>query len=192
MLDGHTINGLHAEPQLARVQHRQCGRYWAVIRTHPQAERWACDNLARRGFNAYLPLTVVRVRDRHTPSIRNVVEQPLFTRYAFVTIDGHWTPIRYCPGVAALLMTDGKPNAVAKGAVEALQATNELRRHLPAPNAQWAPGTPCGLANGLPLSGLPAVVTELRGHQVNVAIMFLGQLRHIRVHASQLVPRAEP
>ena len=194
LLDGTVTNDLQSDTQLARVQHHQChcnSTGWAVAHTHPQAEHWAETNLTSRGYLVYLPRHIVRIRDRATPSMLSLAERPLFRGYLFVLHDraASWRPIYETPGVHSLIRQGNQLQYARNGDIQALQAGDELRRHLPAPNAQWAPGVPCSLAAGLPLSGLPAVVTEVRGRQVAIAVMFLGQLRRVTVHASQLVPR---
>jgi hypothetical protein len=88
-----------------------CGRYqppthgWIVVATHPQAERWARDNLVRLGYRCYLPLYATRVRDRTVRTVWRPIERPLFTGYVFTAFSDAdpWTPVRYCPGVRAIL-----------------------------------------------------------------------------------------
>src|SRR5215469_2871571 len=71
---------------------RPRGSYWAVVQTHPQAERWAETNLRRQGYPTLLPLMRVRRRDRVLRSLFHTVEVPLFPGYCFVTVTSHWTP----------------------------------------------------------------------------------------------------
>src|SRR5215472_15089443 len=123
--------------------------HWAVVATHPQAERWAAANLNRIGYETYLPLYAARVRDRVLRTLTRLVHRPLFPGYLFVAIDGPWTPIRYAPGVRELLMDDGRPSICPRASVEALQAHDELRRTSTPPGAAWPPGTPCSLATGV-------------------------------------------
>jgi hypothetical protein len=51
---------------------------WAVITTHPQAERWACANLARRGYACFVPTFIARRRDPVLRTLTRLVEVPLF------------------------------------------------------------------------------------------------------------------
>ena len=107
---------------------------WAVVHTHPQAERWAAAGLERAGYRTY-PLYAARVRDRATPTIRHVVECVLFPRYVFLALapGEPWAPARYTPGVAGLLMNDGHPAMALEADMRALQATEALRRTLDPP-----------------------------------------------------------
>jgi transcription antitermination factor NusG len=165
-----------------------CGRYWAVVHTHPQAERWACSNLQRRGYRCFLPLCLVRRRDRATPSLWHTAEVPLFPRYAFVEVSGPWTPIRYCQGVHDLLMTDGYPGIVAKAEILALQAVVADRAMMGAEAPQWAPGAPVALLAGA-LRGHPAVVLDTHGEHATLAVLLFGALRQVVAPVAWLVER---
>ena len=108
------------------------GPRWFVVSTYPQAERRALDHLQQQGYQAYLPLCTIRRRDRVLRTLFHPVEAPLFPSYAFVSFDPQhdpWRPIVNTLGVYALLRRpDGIPNPVARGAVEALRAAQELLR----------------------------------------------------------------
>ena len=166
------------EPQA----HGQGTAAWVVAQTHPQAERWASTELARRGYRTYLPLLAVQRRDRATHRMMHTVLVPLFPGYLFVDLSpaDPWSPVRNAPGVAALLMMGGRPNQVPKGLVEAIQAGDESRRSVNAPASNWAPGTPCKLVAGA-FDGHDAVVTKLLARGVRVAVLCFGALQEITV-----------
>lgn len=167
------------------------GRRWACVYTHPQAERWANQNLTARGYQTYLPLHAVRVRDRVTPTITHVSVRPLFSRYLFVRFDHlteSWSPIRDTPGVVGLLHTGTHVHYANPGAVERLQATEEQRQIPHEDAAAWAPGTPCFLVAG-PFTGRPAVVVDT--HPLRIALVMLGGLREMHVTPDAIVPRNE-
>ena len=194
-LDAHAMTAVDTDSRSQRVDQR-CGRYpgWAVIHTHPQAERWACDGLNRAGYRTFLPLYAAKRRDPVLRTMTRLVELPLFTSYAFVLLGQHdpWVPIRYTPGVHSLLMSGGQPNIAARASIEALEASQELRRSIAPPNASWAPGMPCSPAVGSPFAGHHAVVTEiLPGNRARIAIMMFGELRQVSVDVSSLVARDE-
>jgi hypothetical protein len=110
---------------LSPADHTGCGsRYdavWAVAQTHPQAERWALQNLTRQGYAAYLPLTVAFRRDRATPTLRHRVSVPLWAGYLFVQPGTHWAPICSTHGVSRLLMAGPQPHMLANALVEAVR-----------------------------------------------------------------------
>jgi transcription antitermination factor NusG len=123
-----------------------CGRNqgWAVVHTHPQAERWAAANITRLGYRTFLPMFATLVRDPVLHTRTRTAMRPLFPRYAFVWLeDGTpWVPVRYAPGVSDLLMTDGKPAYAPGAAIEALEATEASRRITPTPSPVWGLALP--------------------------------------------------
>ena len=165
---------------------------WTVIHTHPQAELWAVANCTRSGYHCYLPTFIAQIPDRVVKTMHHNVERPLFTSYAFIALaDGEpWSPIIYAGGVHKLLMMDGKPAYAPTASVEALQATEALRRTLTPPNALWSPGAPCRLSSG-PFHGADAVIEAIHADKQNaqVAVMMFGALRSVTVPISYLAAR---
>jgi len=164
---------------------------WFVVATYPQAERHAAHSLAHRGYRPYLPLVTVIRRDRVTRTMTRPVQIPLFPAYCFVRLDlrDPWYPVRYAPGVYKLLLdAEGWPQPVARGAVEALEATELVRAIPPAANASWAPGMPCRAATS-PLRDLDAVVTQVHGNNATISLIMLGQMRQLTVPVACLVAR---
>jgi transcription antitermination factor NusG len=92
---------------------------WTAARLKPQRESLALTMLAFRGFETYRPCIQERrtVRGRRT-----LVTSALFPLYAFIAIEAAWYDIRYCPGVACLLMGGDKPVRVPDRDIEALRA----------------------------------------------------------------------
>jgi transcription antitermination factor NusG len=162
----------------------RCGSYWAVVQTHPQAERWARDNLDRQGYATFLPMCWSLRPDRVTPSLKHRIQRPLFGNYLFVTVDAHWAPIQHTRGVLRLLMAGHKPGMVPEAAVSALQAFQDL----PAPPTPWEPGTPCSLTTG-PLRGHDAVVLSVHRDTARLSVMILGGLRQVQAPVAWLVER---
>jgi transcriptional antiterminator RfaH len=169
------------------------GPRWFVVSTYPQAERRALDHLQQQGYQAYLPLCTIRRRDRVLRTLFHPVEVPLFPSYAFVSFDPQhdpWRPIVNTLGVYALLRRpDGIPNPVARGAVEALQALDALRRSIAPLGASWASGMPCSPAAGTPFAGHPAVVVSVTGQRAIIAMLLFGELRQVSVDVNNLVAR---
>ena len=166
------------------------GPAWFVVQSHHQAERWACANLQRRGYRTFLPLVAVRRRDRVIRSLYHTVEVPLFSPYLFIHFDARsgWTPIWNTPGVARLLMADGKPAPCPERAVEAIQAGEGLRRTLTPAEPLWRPGAACKLVHG-PFQGGDAVVTAVHNDRALVALLMLGHLREVQVSLDCLAAR---
>jgi len=183
MLDADAIYSHDdAAPRAARPP--ECGRIaWAVVHTHPQAERWAHTNITRVGYEAYLPLAMVRRRDPVIHSRWHEVLAPLFSRYLFVRLGASdpWTPIRYAPGVRSLLLAqDSRPATVPASDVEALQATEAARQHIRPPATRYAPGHALRFTAG-PFSGIDCVVARTHHAQAVVACIVMSALRNVTV-----------
>ena len=135
-LDASVMAAVDTASRSQRVDER-CGSRWGVVHTHPQAERWAAQNLQRQGYAAYLPIHTVRIRDRALPTLTRPVERPLFTSYLFVAVPlTLWGPIRHTLGVRSLLMSGEKPYLLPEAVVE--RATGRVR-HFAAPSHRQEP-----------------------------------------------------
>lgn len=171
---------------LATVTHAVL-RHWCVAHTEPGAERYANDNLTRTGYVTYLPLIAVQRRDRVVRSLTHTVTIPLFARYLFVANDNPslWRPIRETPGVQSVISSNGRAHHARAGAVEALQAGEHTRRVLTARRTVPAVGDAVAVRYGI-VAGYRGVVTSVRGDAVSVALLFLGELRDIRLPCDAL------
>ena len=197
-LDAQPLTRLDAHPQdvvpAPTSAPMPCSRIqdgWIVVHCYAQAERWADQELTRRGYTSYLPMMTVRRRDRAIRSLWHNVRTPLFPRYLFVAFPGNWTPIRYCPGVYRLVSAAGKPNMATEAQIRAVQAAEAAFRCRGAETTQWRPGTPCALARGYAMEGLPAVVLSTSHDHASIAVMFLGALRQISVPLDALTARQD-
>ena len=91
----------------------------------------------RKGYNAFLPTSPVRVkvRDGKKGPEFTTVPKPMFFQFLFVEFDvdhDPWEAIRYADGVKRLLMSAaGRPIPVPKGFVEGLIETAPERLNLP-------------------------------------------------------------
>jgi transcription antitermination factor NusG len=164
---------------------------WCVARTKPSAESWALTNLTLRGHSVYLPLCTVRRRDR-LRSLTRTVQVPLFRSYLFVEHGpgSSWRSIHTAPGVSNLITVAGRLEYAAPGAVEALQATEQLRRSIDTLASLRRPGAACRLLDG-PFHGHDAVVNEIDGDNAVVNVMMFGELRSVTVPLESLGPRED-
>ena len=100
---------------------------WYVAQTHAQAEAKALLNLARQGFQSYLPQYVKR--RRHARRVE-WVKAPLFPRYLFVRFDRdvvRWRAILSTAGVSWLICNQDKPAPVPEGVVEDIRVREDER-----------------------------------------------------------------
>jgi transcription antitermination factor NusG len=167
------------------------GIRWTVAQTHPKAEPIASVGLRLAGYRTYLP-RYARRRGGNGPRRADIVHSPLFSGYVFVALapGQGWVAARYTRGVHRLCMAGDHPTYVAAGAVEALQAGDAVRQHLPPADSVWRPGAPCRL-NGGSLAGLDAVVATIAGEVAVVHVLMLGELRAVTVDAASLCERRD-
>ena len=101
---------------------------WYVIHTKPRQEQRALENLARQGYNCYLPLFAT---EKMQLGAIKVVQEPLFSRYLFICLDTHlsgksWTPIRSTQGVSRLVTFGGEPARIDSELIDALRSQANL------------------------------------------------------------------
>lgn len=98
---------------------------WYLVYSKPRQEDLALENLARQGYEAYLP----RIRNRRRRLGRYVsLVEPMFPRYLFLHLSDetdNWGPIRSTIGVANLVRFGELPARVPETLVEALRARDD-------------------------------------------------------------------
>jgi len=183
-LDASVMAAVDTDSRSQRVEER-CGSRWGVVHTHPQAERWAAQNLQRQGYAAYLPTHTVRIRDRTIPTLTRPVERPLFTSYLFVAVPlTLWGPIRHTLGVKRLLMSGDRPSIVATALLDVLRAAEGVRR---APGASWAPGSVLEVSRGSFSGHRGTLLRLLTKDRAVVMLLLFGELRQVEVPIADLV-----
>jgi transcription antitermination factor NusG len=85
--------------------------YWAAVRSLPQRERLATEQLGLRGYETFLPLVATKR-----------ASAPLFTSYFFCRIVEQWRAINSCFGVLALVRVGDCPCRIPDYEIEALKA----------------------------------------------------------------------
>lgn len=95
---------------------------WYAALTRPNSEALALQNLARQGYQVYLPRCRVWISHARR---RQAVLRPLFPRYLFVGLDRalmRWRPILSTLGVSDLVRSGEWPLPVPDPVVAALKA----------------------------------------------------------------------
>lgn len=85
--------------------------YWAVVRSLPQRERFASEQLGLRGYETFLPL----IETRRTTA-------PLFASYLFCRIVEQWRSINFCFGVMGVVRVGDCPSKMPDAEIDALKA----------------------------------------------------------------------
>ena len=97
-------------------------KQWYAVHTHAHGETRAYENLARQGFQSWLPKYLKR--RRHAGREEHVL-RPLFPRYLFVRVDltaEQWRPILSTRGVASLVGDAEGPHPLDDEVIVALQS----------------------------------------------------------------------
>lgn len=164
---------------------------WYAVCCKPRQEAVAEENLARQGYQVYLPRISVRKRQRD--HWRTTIEA-LFPRYAFVRLDlmhQNSTPIRSTRGAVGLVRFGGQPAVVPDQVVMALQAREEVDSGLHASELlRFERGEPIRMVEG-PLTGIEGVFSEPDGDlRVIVMLELLGKANAIKVSRDWIVRAA--
>jgi transcriptional antiterminator RfaH len=85
----------------------QASDNWVVARTKPSRERWAAENVARQGYEYYLPCIASQSRVNGRLSEARAV--PLFASYLFIHAPDRWHSLLGTFGIASVLMAGPKP-----------------------------------------------------------------------------------
>ena len=190
MLDAASAQCVATQPGDTRCGSRPATR-WGVVQTHPQAERWARDNLQRQGYPVWWLTRTVTRRDPATRTMSRSVDVPLFSSYLFVAVPlSHWAPIAHSRGVNRLMMAGPNPYILPDGAVSALRGVEALAATRLPKGPHWASGDAVAPRVG-PFSGLPGVVLSTEEETAVVGILFLGQLREVRYPFDALATRED-
>jgi transcriptional antiterminator RfaH len=157
---------------------------WYLIHTKPQQEQVAFVNLARQGYNCYLPK--MRVQKLRRKQVEWVYE-PMFRRYLFIELDSSdsgksWIPIRSTLGVRQMVYFGSRPASVDQGLIDLLRSREELRPQTPL----FAPGDPVKIVDG-PLAGIDAVFQLTDADQRAIVLLeIINRLVTVRVETSSL------
>lgn len=126
---------------------------WLVVHTKPRLEVEAHAQLARQGFEAYLPLLKVESVKRGKFDEREV---PLFPRYLFVRMPDlslqSWAPIRYTRGVNRLVSFGPEPARMDDAVIDWLKSHETGQSVQPL----FAPGQAVKVTQG-PFAGLEGI-----------------------------------
>ena len=104
-------------------------RRWFAARSKPKQEELALVNLARQGFDAFLP----RVRRPPSPKAKRspkLALGPLFPGYVFVALDvgrERWRAVNSTLGILHLVRFGETPAALPEGLVERMRALSNAQ-----------------------------------------------------------------
>ncbi len=129
---------------------------WFLVCSKPRQEAVALTNLARQGYESYLPLFATEKLVRRKPT---VVQEPMFARYLFVRLDTSgqgpsWSPIRSTVGVSELVCFGSRPARVDTSLIATLRE-REMAQQAD-PDALFTAGDSVRITKGA-FAGLEAI-----------------------------------
>jgi len=151
-------------------------RRWYLIHTKPLAEPAAKANLARQGYESYLPRLVEIVRRQNAYR-----EQagPLFPRYLFLRLDEgvqSLAPVRSTIGVATVVRFGSNYAVVPDRIIADLRAREDRISglHTLTRSPSLERGTPVRIAEG-PFGGIAGIFERTQGRErVTILLRLLG------------------
>ncbi|MGH7476958.1 MAG: transcription termination/antitermination protein NusG [Longimicrobiales bacterium] len=166
---------------------------WYACYTRARAEKKTAEVLARRGFEAYLPLVA---RERQWQDRRKVVEFPAFPSYVFLRFRlTELHEVIRTPGVSTVVRVRGYPTPIADEEVEnirrfvqALPASGVVADSRPfLAEGQWV-----RVREG-PLEGVKGVIAERRSRtRFLVGLSTIGQGLEVDMDGRVLEPIRGP
>ena len=142
---------------------------WAVIRTKPNCERLAIDNLKRQDFTYYQPLILEkRIKKQKLVS----VEVPLFPCYLFVQIGSQWRSLNYTYGVASVVSVGSVPAILSDDIIQGLRK-REHNGYIQLPKAKlFQVGDTVSIKDG-PFQGQKGLVERMNGSERQKVLLAL-------------------
>lgn len=162
--------------------------HWYACYTRARHEKRVDEQLARRGFETYVPLLA---QERQWSDRRKVVELPLFPGYVFSRFTlAEIHQVLMVPGVATVIRHSGHPSPIRDSDLEnvrrfvaALSETGQIPEPRP-----LEPGQAVRVMHG-PFEGVEGVVVERRGRRrVLVGLATIGQGMEIDIDGRSLQP----
>ncbi|MBI3899073.1 MAG: transcription/translation regulatory transformer protein RfaH [Gammaproteobacteria bacterium] len=150
-------------------------RAWYLLYAKPHQEAVAQVNLARQGYETYLPL-IHQTRKRQGRRI--VTVGPMFPRYLFIHLDNesdNWGPIRSTLGVASLVRFGQQAAQVPTDLVAALRQREDGDGIHALPVEQHRPGSRIRITEGS-LAGYEGIFLAKSGRdRVVLLLEILGK-----------------
>lgn len=153
---------------------------WYIVQVQANCERIAGEDLIGMGFTVFVPQYRKEYRHHRTKRFETKYF-PLMRGYLFVMASPHWSRIRQCKQVVAVLSSsafggDGNPIQIADKDVQAIRAAQDagLFDQMKVHGGDVKAGDMVRIADGA-FSGIQAVVEEAGETALTVLLSMLGQ-----------------
>jgi transcription elongation factor/antiterminator RfaH len=161
-------------------------RRWYVASAKVGRELQARGNLARQGYDVFLPVQRKTVRHARRQTDKLVA---YFPGYMFIRLDldrERWRPIENTVGVLRMIRSQAVPSAAPLGLVEQLLSRADSQGVVAPDGSGLRPGQAVRIAHG-PFSEQIAVVDRMSGeHRVRVLLSLMGQELPVEIDRDHL------
>ncbi len=162
---------------------------WFIVRSKPQREKYALQNLELRTLEAFLPRVVEREYGPGDLVVQRPV--PLFPGYLFVRMQfpAEYYQVIWTPGVRDLVSLGSGPIPLGDEVIAGIRSRCDARGVVHLPDAPWSPGDQLEIPSG-PFAGLLATVVTVmpRRRRIKLLIDFLAQQTPIEIPLAILKP----
>lgn len=163
-------------------------RNWYLVYCKPRQEIVARENLARQGFETYLPF-IREIRRRRGKRVTLV--GPMFPRYLFVHLSSrtdNWAPIRSTLGVVSLVRFGRSAARVPDDLIVLLQSRENAEGVQVLPPEEYKPGSRVRITQG-GFAGYEGIFQAVSGRdRVTVLLDVLGRKARTVVDAASVEP----
>ena len=163
-------------------------RSWYLVYCKPRQEAVARENLARQGYETYLP----RLHEaRRRQGKRVTLVAPMFPRYLFIHLNSqsdNWAPIRSTLGVVSVVRFGRDAARVPDDLVAALKSREDEQGVQILPTEDYRPGSRVRIIQGS-FAGYEGVFQAATGRdRVTVLLDVLGRKARTSVDAASIEP----
>lgn len=168
--------------------HDKVSRHWYLVYCKPRQETVARENLARQGYETYLPF----MRDARRRQGRRVsVIAPMFPRYLFVHLSSqtdNWGPIRSTLGVVSIVRFGREAARVPDSLMAALRSREDTQGIQILPIEEYKPGSRVRITQGS-FAGYEGIFQAASGRdRVTVLLEVLGREARTTVDTASIEP----
>lgn len=149
---------------------------WIVARTQPKREAWAAENVAKQGYEYYLPRVARAPSRKERKRTGELSSEPLFPRYLFVRTAGQWRWLTGTFGISSVVVIGTSPAVINDAVIARLRSIEDPDGLVCLPErVKLRPGQAVDLTGGI-LAGQKGIYQGDAPHdRVKVLLDYLGR-----------------
>jgi len=175
-------------PNLKTATNDPAARTWYLVYCKPRQESVARENLARQGYETYLPF----MRDvRRRQGKRVTLITPMFLRYLFIHLNlqtDNWAPVRSTLGVVSIVRFGRAAARVPDDLLAMLRSREDAQGIQILPVEEYKPGSRVRITQG-GFAGYEGIFQAVSGRdRVTVLLDVLGRKARTTVDSASIEP----